>query len=146
MWSFEGVAWNKYESCKGRLWTKGVTLMATPIPHNHDANFADAEKKKIYSTAKDLIITASSSSPACKKNAANSALLCLPNSDTFRQALNRTKKVENPTPTAPSSLADLQLDPNEIHFFKGEPMLLHDNQDEERRIIIFGTQQNLDKL
>ena len=138
------------ESCKGRLWTKGVTLTKTTIPDNHDADFADAETKDIYSAAKD-IVTVSSSSPSriiksVKKNATNSTFLRLSNSDTFRRALERTKKVENPTPTAPSSLADLQLDPNETHSFEGEPMHLHDNQDEERRIIIFGTQQNLDKL
>ena len=102
------------ESCKGRLWTKGVTLTTTPIPDNHDADFADAETQEIYSAAKDLIVTSSSSSPSriiksVKKNATNSTFLRLSNSDTFRRALKRTKKVENSTPTAPPSLADLQL-------------------------------------
>ena len=138
--------------CEEKLWTKGLSLTETPvIPHNHEVDFMDAETKEIYSAAKDLRITASSSSPSqimksVKTNATNSALLRLPNSETFRRVLNRTKKVENSTPKAPSTLADLQLDPNKVYSLKGEPTLLHDNKDEERRIIMFGTQQNLDKL
>ena len=143
----------KDESCKRRsTLDQGLSLTETPaIPHNHEADFIDAKTKEIYSAAKDLSVTASSSSPSeimksVKTNATNSALLRLPNSETFRRALNRTKKVENPTPKAPSTLADLQLDPNKVHSLKGEPMLLHDNKDEERRIIMFGTQQNMNKL
>ena len=142
----------KAGSCKGRIWTKGLTLTEKPtIPHDHEADFIDAETKEIYSAAKDLSVTASSSSPSrimksVKANATNSALLRLPNSKTFRRALNRNKKVENPTPKAPSTLADLQLDPNKVNSLKGEPMLLHDNEDKERRIVMIGTQKNLDQL
>ena len=137
---------------KTKLWSKGLSLTETPaIPYNYEADFIDAETKEIYSAAKYLSVRASSSSPSqimksVKTNAKNSALLRLPNSETFRRALNRTKKVENPTPKAPSTLADLQLDPNKVHSLKGVPMLLHDNKDEERQIIMFWTQQNLDKL
>ena len=39
----------KDESCKG------LSLTETPaIPHNHEADFIDAETKEIYSAAKDL--------------------------------------------------------------------------------------------
>ena len=50
----------KYESC-----TEGLSLTETPaIPHNHEADFIDAETQEIYSAAKDLSVTASSSSPS----------------------------------------------------------------------------------
>ena len=35
----------KDDACKGRLWTKGNNLLVTPPPHNHDANYTDAETK-----------------------------------------------------------------------------------------------------
>ena len=112
----------KYESC-----TEGLSLTETPaIPHNHEADFIDAETQEIYSAAKkpkrhSLLVQSISNHKIGKDKRTNSALLRLPNSETSRRALNRTKKVENPTPKAPSTLADLQLDPNKVHSLKGEP-------------------------
>ena len=59
--------------------------------------------------------------------------------------LSKAKNKENPVSPASTSLADTELYPTEIKSFRGEPMLLHDNSD-PRRLIMFGTQTNLDQL
>ena len=49
--------WSQSWRCvkKDESWTKGLSLTETPaIPHNHEAEFIDAETKEIYSAAKDL--------------------------------------------------------------------------------------------
>ena len=140
----------KKNRCKGRLYTRGGEIVGTPLPHNHEPDFGDSEAAEIISTAKHLAIT-TSTQPAkimksVKRNATNAALLRLPKPETLRRALNKAKKKENPTEPAPRSLEDLRLDPDCIISFKSEPMLLHDNEDSERRIIIFGTKGNLEKL
>ena len=100
----------KYK-CPGRLYTLGDSICDTPRPHSHPANFIDAEVKTIYSRAKDLRI--SSNNPpalilnAVKRGASDAALLHLPKPTSFKRALNKTKAAENPTPKAPSSLAEL---------------------------------------
>ena len=80
-----------------------------------------------------------------KKNASQGAILRLPENPSFKRALNKAKNKENPVPPAPTTLDDIVLDPTEIKSFRGEPMLLHDNSN-HRRLIMFGTQKNLDQL
>ena len=100
----------KDESCKMRLCSKGLSLTETPaIPHNHEADLIDAETKEIYSAAKDPSVTASSTSPfqimkSVTTNATNSALLSLPNSKTFRWALNTEQDQESRQPDTKSSI------------------------------------------
>ena len=103
--------------------------------------------KTIYSRAKDLRIC-SNNPPAqilnsVKQGASEAALLHLPKPSSFKRALNKAKKIENPTPTAPGTLADLQLDPSAIESLNGESMLVYDNEGTERRVVILATETNL---
>lgn len=140
----------KDNRCKGRLYTQRDELVGTVQSHNHEADFADTESKDIYSAAKDLAASTatlpSNIMKSVKRTATDSALLRLPKPESFRRALNKAKKKENPTEPAPSSLENLKLNSDNILSFRNEQMLLHDNEDSERRIIIFGTKNNLEKL
>ena len=135
------------DKCPGRVYTLGDSVCDSPRPHCHPANFLDCEVKAIYSNAKDLKI--SSNNPpsqilnAVKCGASEATLLHLPKPASFKRALNKTKAAENPTPKAPSSLADLQLDSSTIVSYDGDPMLIYDNEDPDKRIIILATQPNL---
>ena len=40
-------------------------------------------------------------------------------------------------------MADLELDPALLESFKGDPMLVYENDEAEERVIILATQQNL---
>ena len=70
----------------------------------------------------------------------------LPSEDAIKKRAQRTRRKKNPRPTAPTCLADLQIDDDDCTSLAGDLMLQFDNNDEEKRIIILATARSLDIL
>ena len=97
-------------------------------------------------------IAASTSTPpseiltSLKRNSSAAAQLQIPEKPSWKHSIYYVRQSENTTPPAPTSLADLTLVPEDILSFNNEEMLIFDNKSTDARIIIFGTQKNLDIL
>lgn len=71
------------------------------------------------------------------------ARIRLPTEAAVKKQAQRARRKENPRPAAPTSLSELVLEEDDCMTLAGETMLLHDNEDDQRRVIIFGTDKNL---
>lgn len=140
----------KNDKCTGRIYTHDDRFLSETRPHFHDPDFTDCEVKEILSETKE-IAASSSTCPSeiltsLKRKASAAAQLQLPEKPAWKSTIHYVRRSENPTPPAPTSLADLTLAPGDILSFSNEEMLIFDNKSADSRIIIFGTQKNLDIL
>ena len=71
----------------------------------------------------------------------------LPSEQAVNKQAQRARRKENPVPRALTNLADLELEEDDCMSLACEPIMLQfDNKDDERQVIIFGTEKNLHTL
>ena len=112
----------KKELYTGRIYTHGDAVLKQTKLHIHEPDYTDCEVKEIYSESKSLDAS-SSAKPSDilinhKKHASEAAKLKLPECPTWKHALHHVRRLENPTPLAPTSFAETILVPEEIVSFK----------------------------
>ena len=70
----------------------------------------------------------------------------LPKLDSLKRTIQRQRVRQQAAPVQPTSLEQLTLPEEYKRSSKGEQFLLHDSGPETQRILIFGTQRNLEML
>ena len=137
----------KNDKCRGRLYTLDGSLKSVTQPHNHDADIADCEVRQVLSQVHDLAATTVTPNHRiyCSVTGplSQDARVRLPSEEAVKKQAQRARRKENPKPRAPTTLAELDLEEDDCMSLAGETMLLFDNKEDERRIIIFGTAKNL---
>ena len=64
----------------------------------------------------------------------------MPQASAVKKQAQRARRQADPRPQAPKTLSDVQLQNSDCLSLMEESMLLHDNMDNDNRIILFGTQ------
>jgi len=132
----------KNDKCNGRLYTLDGALDGALTPHlDHcQPDIVDCEVREALSTVHDLAVSSHSTNQmiycATTGPLSQGARIRLPSEQAVKKQAQRARRKENPRPTAPTSLADLTLEEDDCHSLAGDGMLLFDNQDPDRRIII----------
>ena len=141
----------KDDRCPGRVYTDSRNnLTSFKQPHCHGPDLADCELQEVFSNVADLAENTDTAPYLihCSTTGGISeeTILKLPSEDAIKKRAQRTRRKKNPRPTAPTCLADLQIDDDDCTSLAGDLMLQLDNNDEEKRIIILATARNLDIL
>ena len=140
----------KNDRCKRRLYTLIGSLVSVTQPHNHSADIADSEVREALSQVHDLAATTITPDHriycSVTGSLSQAARFLLPSEQAVKKQAQRARRKENPVPRAPTNLADLELEEDDCMSLAGEPMLQFDNKDDERQVIIFGTEKNLHTL
>ncbi len=130
--------------CGGRITTKEETVVKVS-EHSHASDVRQAEKRVALSEIR--MKAANSNSPprriirstTAKINTASAVQM--PSYNTLCRNIRRLRKNANTTPTIPLVLSDLVLSEPFTRTVKGDLFLLHDNNADVNRVVIFGTKE-----
>lgn len=136
-------ACRKNKNCSCRLTKNRDGEYKVNGTHNHPPNPADRQRAEILSTIKEK---AKLDSAGAQKIIAEAVGLVhsqvasnLPSMSQMGRTVNRARNVTHTI----TSTNKLQLNETNTKTQRGENFLLYDNEDDDDRLLIFGTQQNL---
>ena len=118
----------KDDRCPGRVYTDSSNnLTSFKQPHCHGPDLADCELHEVFSNVADLaenthtapyLIHCSTTGGISEETRSK-----LPSEDAIKKRAQRTRRKKNPRPTAPTCLADLQIDDDDCTSLAGDLML-----------------------
>ncbi|XP_043278365.1 uncharacterized protein [Venturia canescens] len=134
--------------CRGRVITNADNVVKEGV-HNHGGNAAFVMKEKIVQSLKDRAKSTTESNHEIVSRAASeipdSVVVEMPSTSSLKKMLRNNRSNENHLPNPPSR-ESLILPPQYRETEKKENFLIWDKGAVEDRIIIFGTEENLDLL
>ncbi|XP_069058743.1 uncharacterized protein [Pleurodeles waltl] len=129
--------------CTGRAVTLENTVVRT-TEHNHSASAMEIEVRENVQQIK--LLAHSSSESLLREVVQNipahvaSSMPSIPN---LRRMIQREKLASNPHRVAPQTYVDINIPPKLTVTFSNEPFLMYDNENPQKRILIFSTKHNL---
>ncbi|XP_078536767.1 uncharacterized protein LOC144822773 [Lissotriton helveticus] len=141
----------KYYSnkCYGRATTKEATVLYTR-EHNHPPNVTEIEVRTALENIKEASTGSQKQTNVILKEAIpkipKTATTQMPNILSLKRTIARTKKATTSTTPSPRTYQDINLTANQIITLNKQPFIVYDNENNDKRLIIFGTSMNLVKL
>ena len=134
--------------CKARVHTKGMEIVKRTNEHLHSPD----EQAVICQETKIGIKRKARDSQDSSHQIVGESLLTvsegtaakLPKLDSLKRTIQRQRVQQLAAPVQPTSLEQLALPPEYQQTSKGEQFLLYDSGPETQRILIFGTQRDLE--
>ena len=115
--------------------------------HCHDPDKNGCVVRKVISEAKDCCITTRHNPSEVIARATASMSMAeraqLPTNEAFVRRLQNARHKQDARPRAPTSVSEVQINGADCVTESGQHMLLHDNHDDNQRLIMFGTVDGL---
>ena len=136
--------------CRGILHTKGNEIVKRTNEHFHTSDNTAVSCREVKANLKRKAKHTQDSSHDIVSDSLQTvtegATAKLPKLDSLKRTIQRQRVHHNVVTVQPTSMEQLFL-PEEYKLkSKGEPFLLYDSGSETQRILIFGTQRNLEML
>ncbi|XP_069058997.1 uncharacterized protein [Pleurodeles waltl] len=132
--------------CTGRAVTLEDTVVRT-TEHNHSASAMEIEVRE---NVQQIKLLAHASNEPCgsllrevAQNIPAHVASSMPSIPNLRRMIQREKLASNPQRVTPQTYADINIPPQLTITFSNEPFLLYDNENPQKRILIFSTNHNL---
>ena len=136
--------------CKARVHTNGMAIVKRTGEHLHESDEQQVEcialKAGVKRKARDTNDTTHHIIGDSLDTATESTVIKLPKLDSLKRTIIRERQTIDAAPVQPESLDELVI-PSEYQMTaKGENFLLYDSGPNTQRMIIFGTQRNVEML
>ncbi|XP_078520302.1 uncharacterized protein LOC144819656 [Lissotriton helveticus] len=135
--------------CKGRAVTLG-DIVERSTEHNHSASAMEIEVRENLQQIKFLAATSNEPCGSVLREVAQNIPMHvasnMPTIPNLRRMIQRTKQAINPHAIRPQTFSDINIPPELTVTFTNETFLLHDNNNPEKRLLIFSTTRNLATL
>ncbi|XP_078539542.1 uncharacterized protein LOC144824292 [Lissotriton helveticus] len=135
--------------CSGRAVTVDDIIVRT-TDHNHSASATEVDVRETVNEMKVMASTSNDSTGTILREVAQHVpthiASNMPTIHNLRRIIQRQKQASNTQTNTPHTFSDIVI-PHELTIsFSDESFLLHDNENPQKRILIFSTPRNLVKL
>ena len=150
--SGNGTYWQceRRSDCKARLHTDGMQTIKRINQHFHGPDIHKVSCLEVKAGIKQKAVQTQDSSHHISAEGVLSisdmTSVKLPKMNSLKRTIQRKRSITNSIPVQPQSLEELQIPIEFQRTAKNDVFLLYDSGPELRRILIFGTQRNVEML